>query len=85
MTLDGPAHKAGLNAGDEVVFLNGLRFMKEDSERFATISIIDQPYEMLVSRLGKLERVEITPSKAPRFLKEIAVVDRALAEKSFKF
>ena len=83
--LDGPAYRAGLNAGDEVTYLNGMRFMKDDAERIASLVMIDQPYEMLVSRLGKLERVEITPVKAPRFLKEIAVVDRALAEKSFKF
>ena len=84
-TLDGPAHRAGLNAGDEVTYLNGLRFMKEDTDRLASLVLIDQPYELIVTRLGKLERVEITPVKAPRFLKEIAIVDRALAEKSFKF
>ncbi len=85
VTLDGPAYKAGLNTGDEVTYLNGLRFFKEDTERFATIAMIDQPYELIVTRLGKLQRVEITPAKAPRFLREIAIVDRALAEKSFKF
>lgn len=85
ITLDGPGYKAGLNSGDEVTYLNGMRFFKEDSERLATIVMIDQPYELIVTRLGKLERVEITPVKAPRFLREIAVVDKALAEKSFSF
>src|SRR5690606_16378863 len=33
ITLDSPAYKGGLNAGDEIVFINGLRFLKEDSER----------------------------------------------------
>jgi len=43
----------------------------------------DQNYELIVSRLGKLVRTEIMPTKAPRQLKEIAIIDRALAEKSF--
>jgi predicted metalloprotease with PDZ domain len=81
--LDSPAHKAGLNAGDEIIFLNGLRFMREDAEKFNTLVMIDQPYEMIVSRLNKLQRVEITPGKAPRSLKEIAIIDREKAQKSF--
>lgn len=85
VALDGPAHKSGLNSGDEIIFLNGLRFLKEDAERFGTMMLLDQPYEFLISRLGKLERVEITPTKAPRSLKEIAVVDRDKAQKAFKF
>jgi len=84
VTLDSPAHKAGLNAGDEVIFLNGLRFLREDADRVSAMMMVDQPYEFIVSRLSKLERVELTPSKVPRVLKEIAVRDRSLAEKSFK-
>jgi predicted metalloprotease with PDZ domain len=83
--LDGPAYRGGLNAGDEITFLNGLRFLKEDAEKFSTMVIIDRPYEFIISRLGKLERLEVTPLKAPRSLKEITVVDRIKAEKSFKF
>ncbi len=83
--LDSPAYKAGLNAGDEILFLNGLRFMKEDVDRFSSLVLIDQPYELIVSRMNKLQRVEITPVKAPRTLKELAVVNRELAEKSFSF
>lgn len=83
--LDSPAHKAGLNAGDEILFLNGLRFLREDVERFNSLVMIDQPYELIVSRMSKLQRVEITPVKAPRMLKELAVTNRELAEKSFSF
>lgn len=85
VTLDSPAHKAGLNAGDEIIFLNGLRFEKTDAEKLSTLMMIDQPYELIISRLAKLERVEITPARQPRQLKEIAVVDRALAERAFSF
>ncbi|MBA2404061.1 MAG: hypothetical protein H0V66_04755, partial [Bdellovibrionales bacterium] len=79
------AHKGGLNAGDEVVFMNGLRFLKEEVEKLNTMVMLDQPYEFIITRLGKLERIEMTPIKTPRCLKEIAIIDRALAEKSFKF
>jgi predicted metalloprotease with PDZ domain len=83
--LDSPAYRAGLNASDEIIFLNGLRFLKEDAEKFSTLVLIDRPYEVIVSRMSKLTRLEVTPLKSPRQLKEIAVIDRDLAEKSFSF
>lgn len=82
--LDSPAHKAGLNAGDELIFLNGLRFEKGDAEKLNTLVMIDRPYELIISRLAKLQRIEITPGRAPRQLKEIAIIDRAKAEKAFR-
>lgn len=85
VTLDSPSHKAGLNAGDEIIFLNGLRFEKADADKLATLVMIDQPYELIISRLGKLQRIEITPGRAPRQLKEIAIIDRTKAEKAFSF
>jgi predicted metalloprotease with PDZ domain len=83
--IDGPGQRSGLNSGDEIIFLNGLRFLKEDADKTVSSLLIDRPYELIVSRLGKLQRIEVIPSKGPRTLKEITIVDRALAEKSFKF
>jgi predicted metalloprotease with PDZ domain len=83
--LDSPAHKAGLNAQDEILFLNGLRFEKSDSDRLSSYLLPERNYELLVARLHKLERLEIIPEKQPRQLKEIAVVNRNLAERAFKF
>ena len=82
---DSPAYKAGLNAGDEVIFLNGLRVLKDEAANLSSFLLIDQNYEFIVSRLNKLERIELTPQKAPRTVKEIAVIDRDLALKSFDF
>ena len=82
---DSPAYRSGLNAGDEVLFLNGLRLLKDEASSLASYLVLDKSYEMIVSRLGKLERLEITPAKAPRTVKEIAVIDRELAVKSFDF
>ncbi len=83
--LDSPAYKAGVNPGDEIVFLNGLRFQREDTMDLPSLLEINKSYEMIVSRMGKVERVEIVPSTAPKILKEISIKDRALAEKSLAF
>ncbi len=83
--LDTPAYKGGVNPGDEVVFLNGLRFQREDATDVISLMEVNRAYEMIVSRMGKLERVEVIPTIAPRILKEIRIVNRELAEESFKF
>jgi predicted metalloprotease with PDZ domain len=85
VVIDSPAHKAGVNAGDEMIFLNGYRFLREDAEKIETLVMVDQNYELIIGRLGKLERLEIMPGKAPKELKEIVIKDRKLAEKSFSF
>ncbi len=83
--LDSPAQRGGLNVGDEVLFLNDLRFEKGDAEKLGSLLVIDRPQAFVVSRLGKFERVELIPGRAPRQLKEISVVDRDLAERAFRF
>ena len=85
VVIDSPAHKAGVNAGDEMVFLNGYRFMREDAEKTNSLLMNDQNYELIISRLGKLVRLEIMPTRGPKQLKEISIIDRTLAEKSFNF
>ena len=83
--VDGPAHKAGLNAGDEIIFLNSLRFLKEDVDKISSMIVSDLNYEFIVSRLGQIQKIDILPVKQPRVLKEISITDRVLAEKVFKF
>lgn len=85
VTLDSPAFKAGVNAGDEMIFLNGYRFLREDAEKLGTMVMVDQNYELIINRMGKMVRLEIMPEKSPKQLKEISIIDRALAEKSFSF
>jgi predicted metalloprotease with PDZ domain len=82
--LDSPAARSGLNAGDELISLNGLRVLKEDVEKFAQNLKIDVNYEFIVARLGKLTKLDVRFDKGPRSLKEIKIVDRAVAEKAFK-
>jgi predicted metalloprotease with PDZ domain len=83
--LDGPAYKYGLNAGDEIIFINGLRLTREDVERLPQMLKVDTIYEFIICRLGRIERINLAPSKTPRTLKEIAIKDRSLAEAAFKF
>jgi predicted metalloprotease with PDZ domain len=83
--LDTPAYKAGINPGDEIIFLNGLRFLREDAENLASILEVNKSYEMIISRAGKLERIEILCGITPRIIKEISVVDKDLAAKSFAY
>lgn len=83
VTLDSPGFKAGLNAQDEIIAVNGMRFFKEDAEKLGTYFKIDQPYQFTVARLGKLLNIEVIPGKAPRVLREISIRDKAVAEKAF--
>lgn len=82
--LDSPAAKSGLNASDELISINGLRVLKDDVEKFAQNMKSDVNYEFIVARLGKLTKLDVRFDKGPRSLKEIKIVDRALAERAFK-
>lgn len=84
VTLDSPAYKAGINVGDEVIFINGLRLLREDVSDLTGLLDQNTPYEIIVSRLGKVERFEVIPGSHPRVLKEIRVKDRDLAERAFR-
>jgi predicted metalloprotease with PDZ domain len=81
--LDSPAYKAGINPGDEVIFMNGLRLLREDAQDLISLMNVNTSYEFIVSRLGKVERFEVIPSGSPRILKEISIRDRKTAEKAF--
>jgi predicted metalloprotease with PDZ domain len=77
--MDSPGAKSGLNAGDEIIALNGLRVLKDDVEKWGQVLRPEQPYELWLTRLGKLTRLELTLGKSPLAVKEIRVVDRQLA------
>jgi predicted metalloprotease with PDZ domain len=83
--IDSPAYKAGLNSGDEIIAVNGFRFFREDAERLGSQILIEQSYEWTFSRLGRIQTLSMSAEKLPRQLREIAIVDRQLAQKSFSF
>lgn len=75
--MDGPAFKCGLNAGDEIIAIDGTRFLNSDSSKVSSFLMIDKTYVFTVSRLNKLENINVLIEKKPRVLKEIKVLDEA--------
>lgn len=82
--LDGTAYKAGLNAGDEIIAINRLRFLKSDATSLDQLFKVGKSYQFTISRLNKLHTIDVICEKAPRRLKEIRVMDKDLASRAFE-
>ncbi len=82
--LDDPAFKAGLNAGDEVLAINGQRFNKTDATSLDSILSVDTSYRFTIARLEKIYEIDVTVAREPRRLKDIQVFDEAKAMRAFK-
>lgn len=82
--LDSPAYKSGLNAGDEILFVNHQRFLKEDADKIGTYFLIDQAYLFTVSRLNTLREVSVLMEREPRRIKEIVAIDQQKAQKALR-
>jgi len=81
--LDGPAHKSGLNAGDEIIGLNNIRFLKEDVKSLKNFLPMDQTSLFTISRLGVIKQVEVLATRVPKSLKMIDIVDEKKALTAF--
>lgn len=81
--LDGPAFKAGLNAGDEILSINKQRFLKSDAEQMSKMLMLDHNYNFTVARLGTLIQLEVLVEKPRRELKMIQVKDNEKALRAF--
>lgn len=82
VTIDSPAYKCGLNAGDEIIAVNNLRFLKSDAEQMAKLLAPNITHDFLISRLEMLHTIPVLIEEKPRALKEISVIDRELAMKA---
>ena len=76
VTLDGPAYKAGLNAGDEIIAINGMRVLKDRYNDYTKYLRINETYTFMISRLASLQTVNVNVGVTPAKLKAITVVDR---------
>ena len=81
VALDGPAYRAGLNAGDEILFLGGARLLKEQWESFPQTAKIGANFPILFSRLGRPLECQVVCERADRKIKTIQVADPPLADK----
>jgi predicted metalloprotease with PDZ domain len=79
-TLDGPAYKAGLNAGDEILAINGMRVLKDRFNDHSKYLKINESYSFTVSRLSTLLNVNVNVGTVPAKLKAIVASDKALLD-----
>ncbi len=84
VALDGPAYKAGLNAGDEIIAINKMRILKDNFNEHEKYLFKDKPYMVTVNRLETLVNLEVIPSSAPRVIKNIKVTDSKVADATLK-
>ncbi len=76
---DGAAYRYGLNAGDEIVALNGMRFDQKVMAKLDKVIEENKNYTFTVFREGYLTEVTTSPIKGIRTWKNIKVVDEAKA------
>lgn len=80
--LDGAAYKCGLNAGDEIIAVNNMRFLKEDIDTMKKYFKVGPVYNFVIARLGTIVKCDVAFEKSSRVLKEIKVLDRNKAMSS---
>lgn len=80
VTLDGPAFRAGLNAGDEIIGINNLRILKDRFVEFPKFLKINESYSFTVSRLNSLLTLNLNIGTLPPKLKSLNVVNKEKAE-----
>ncbi|MBT4791249.1 MAG: hypothetical protein HON90_06740 [Halobacteriovoraceae bacterium] len=81
--LDGAAYKAKLNAGDEILAVDRIRFLKADVENMKKIFLINKEYTVSVARLGEVLDTQLIMGQKEKMLKKININDEAMVIKSF--
>ena len=84
IVLDSPSYKAGVNAGDELIFLNQLRVSKEDVDQWPVRLLENESYQLIVARLGAKVELNLRLEKAPKILKELSIKNREKIEQVLK-
>jgi len=81
VTLDGAAHKYGLNAGDEIIAIDGMRVLSGDFQKYDKFLTLNKTYRFTVSRLGYLTDVEVLMESAPRSIVALKSTNEELTKK----
>lgn len=76
VTLDGPAYKAGLNAGDEIIAINGMRILKDRFNEFPKYLKINENYSITISRLATISSLTLNVGIQPAKIKTLSLIDR---------
>lgn len=79
--LDGPSFKAGLNKGDEVLAINGLRVLRSEIQQFLKGLKTDTHYHLTISRKGSLKEIPVLIENCQIPLFEISKMDGAELKK----
>ncbi len=83
--LDGAAYKSGLNAGDELISINNMRLTKSMIDELSNQVKENQSYELLINRLGYIQKVNLVFEKESTSVKEIKIIDKNKAQTLLKF
>lgn len=73
--LDSPAHKYGLNAGDEIIAIDGMRILSSDFQKYEKFLTVNKTYNFCVARLGYLTDVKVLIDHGERKIKSLKSVD----------
>lgn len=84
IVLDGPAHKCGLNHGDEIIAHEGWRLSEENLKSWQKGLKPGHSYELLISRQGRLLKIEVSPEKNPKEVEKLTVKDRKIFDEVFR-
>ncbi|MAZ47009.1 MAG: hypothetical protein CME65_00510 [Halobacteriovoraceae bacterium] len=82
--LDSSSFKAGINAQDELIAINGLRVLKDDLDRMTKMLIPGKSYSYTCSRQGTMVTGTMVAEKAQRRLKSIKIIDQEKALSALK-
>ncbi|MBY0415264.1 MAG: PDZ domain-containing protein [Bdellovibrionales bacterium] len=83
VTIDGPAFKAGLNAGDEILAINGMRVLKDRYNDYAKFLKANESYTLTISRLASLATVTLNVGVTPSKIRSLVAEDKTKAAKFF--
>jgi predicted metalloprotease with PDZ domain len=81
--LDGSAFKAGLNPGDEIIGVDGVRILAEDLKIFPDCLGVDTRVRFQVSRAGQLMEVDTITEAEGLVVQGLEVLDQNLVTNCF--